>query len=55
MEIPQITLDARDIHVPPVLKALAAKHRATAPEKADQLDKTAEAFTAWRRANPSVK
>ena len=55
MKIPEITLDARDIHVPPVLKSLAAKHRSTNPQKADELDRAADDFAKWRRDNPRAR
>lgn len=55
MDIPSITLDARDPHAPGVLKALAAKHRAMKPEHADMLDKMAEGFAVWKRRNPNVR
>ena len=55
MDIPNITLDARDIHAPGVLKSLAAKHRGTNPAHADLLDKIANGFEVWRRANPGVR
>jgi len=54
-DIPSITLDARDVHAPAALKALAAKHRGTNPQHAALLDKTADGFAAWKRANPAVK
>lgn len=50
-----ITLDARDVHVPPLLKQLAAKHRVMNPEHATLLDNMANGFAAWKRANPNYK
>lgn len=52
---PTITLDARDPHVPALLKQLAAKIRVMDPPRAETLDKTANDFAAWKRANPAVK
>jgi hypothetical protein len=54
-DIPRITLDARDIHVPTILKALAAKARVMDPARAAMLDKTANDFAAWKQANPNVR
>lgn len=54
-EIPKIELDARDVHAPGILKALAAKHRVTDRDRAQVLDAAADSFAAWKRANPSVR
>jgi hypothetical protein len=52
---PTFTLDARDIHAPALLKALAAKHRGTNPQHAELIDKMADGFAAWKRRNPNAR
>lgn len=54
-DIPSFTIDARDLHAPALLKALAAKVRGTDPTRADIIDKLAEGFAAWKRRNPNVR
>lgn len=50
---PTFLLTAREPQAPALLRALAAKIRPTDQKRADEIDREAARFEAWRRSNLS--
>ena len=50
---PTFLLTAKDPQAPVLLRGLAAKIRPTNQQRADEIDKEAARFEAWRRSNLS--
>lgn len=50
---PSFTITAKDPQAPALLRSLAAKIRTTDQKRADEIDREAVRFEAWRRTNLS--
>jgi len=50
---PSFTITAKDPQAPGLLRSLAAKIRPTDQKRADEIDREAARFEAWRRSNLS--